>query len=99
MITLFHLTFSGKENDPIDDDKIKNIDQKFYGPATSCDELGILGYTLNGFYIVKAKAQTTSSRFQFEIVYCQFYHPLGLRHQGTKKGKGTYSLRILFFLR
>ncbi len=36
-------------------DKEQNEEQiileNFYGPPTSCNELGKLGYTLNGFYL------------------------------------------------
>jgi len=56
----------------------------FKGPATSCDELGMIGYTLNGYYLVKAKAQSIDSSHKIEVVYCQFYQPLGLNHRGTK---------------
>ena len=29
--------------------------KSFYGPPTSCSELGALGHTLNGYYLVKRK--------------------------------------------
>ena len=28
---------------------------QFYGPATNCNELALLGYTLNGYYLVNKK--------------------------------------------
>ena len=32
-------------------------DQQLYGPATNCNELGKLGYTLNGYYLIGGKEQ------------------------------------------
>jgi len=29
-------------------------DTQFYGPATNCDELKKIGYTLNGHYLLKS---------------------------------------------
>lgn len=74
--------YSGKEENI--DDEI-NIDRKFYGPATSCEELGMLGYTLNGYYIVKRKSQssTSSGSKTTEVVFCQFFQPY---NRGTKEG-------------
>jgi len=100
MIKILHfITYSEDEKDTsISDEREGQIDQKFYGPATSCDELGKIGYTLNGYYIVKAKPQSiVRSSHKFEIVYCQFYQPLlGQRHQGTtKESKSISNLRIL----
>ena len=43
---------------------------RFYGPATSCKELLKLGYTRNGFYLVKVKNATSNSHV--EMVDCQF---------------------------
>lgn len=65
-----------------DKDGQNQIERQFYGPATSCDELGLLGYTLNGFYIVKGKGQSSSSN-KIEVVYCRFLRP---HQQGTKEG-------------
>ena len=74
--------YSGKENNF---DEEQNFDRKFYGPATSCEELGMLGYTLNGFYMVQRESQSSSgSRNKIEVVYCQFFQPL--KSLGTKDG-------------
>ena len=34
----------------------------FYGPATSCQELGRLGYTLNGLYLQLGKDSNLSNK-------------------------------------
>ena len=71
--------YSGKENVF---DKEQNLDRKFYGPATSCEELGMLGYTLNGFYMVQRKSKSSSgSSNKIDVVFCQFFQP------ETKEGK------------
>jgi len=68
-------TYSVKENK----DGEKN--QQFYGPATSCEELGLIGYTLNGYYLVKKTTDSTKKR-KIGIVYCQFH-----KLQGQKQSK------------
>jgi len=47
----------------------------FYGPATSCEELLKIGFTRNGFYLVKSSA--TSNNSHVEVVDCLFNHPNG----------------------
>jgi len=47
--------------------------KRFYGPPTSCEELGKLGYTLNGFYLIKGIDESNSTRIK--TVYCQFKQP------------------------
>jgi len=74
-------TCSEKENGY--EDESTKIGRTFYGPATDCDELGMLGYTLNGFYIVKGKDESTSSN-KIEVIYCRFSQPRHL--QGTNEG-------------
>ena len=59
---------------------------KFYGPATSCDELSLLVYTLNGFYVVEEKNQdqkNTNGSKKIEVVYCKFHQP---NHRDTQIG-------------
>ena len=60
----------------------------FYGPATSCKELGILGYTLNGFYLVKGKEQTNINKI--EIISCEFELVSGLK-------EGKYITKKYFY--
>ena len=43
---------------------------KFYGPPTNCSELEKLGYTLNGYYLVKNN--NPSNRNKIVTVYCAF---------------------------
>ncbi len=47
--------------------------KRFYGPPHNCAELGMLGYTLNGYYLVKRKGQFNKSKIH--TVYCQFKNP------------------------
>ena len=68
--------------------KQEQINLSFYGPATDCDELGKLGFTLNGHYLVKSKGQELeSSRGNIDVVYCLFQQPL----------KGSIQKGILFY--
>jgi len=53
--------------------------RRFYGPPSNCSELAQLGYTLNGFYLVKPKSSSdiiTNSKKdkikQLETVFCSF---------------------------
>ena len=48
--------------------KEENIEKEFYGPPTNCTELGQLGYTLNGYYLVN-RSHTSK---HIEIVLCRF---------------------------
>jgi len=55
---------------------------RFYGPATSCNELEMLGYTLNGLYFVDCKDK--SNKGKIEVIECRFKQP-----HGSKQGKLT----------
>jgi len=55
------------------------VDTRFYGPASNCVEISKLGYTLNGYYLVKGKNQTKNN--QVEVLGCRFKHP-----DGSKEG-------------
>ena len=68
-----------KKDETEDDPKVK----EFYGPPTSCEELSKLGYTLNGYYLVKGKDNLNIS-FAIQAVYCQFKEPQSTKHQGIK---------------
>jgi len=57
------------------------VDSRFYGPASNCNELGKLGYTLNGYYLVKGKGESLSN--SIEAVLCQFNLP-GKSKEGNK---------------
>ena len=58
--------------DNVEKEKVAN-DKRFYGPASDCNELGKLGYTLNGYYLVKGEGDSTSN--SIEAVLCQFKLP------------------------
>ena len=47
----------------------------FYGPPTNCSDLSKLGYTLNGFYLIKSPLITNESTTNIESVYCTFRQP------------------------
>ena len=54
-----------------------SIPKIFYSPPTNCSELQQLGYTLNGYYLVKGQASNSLSTNIIEnnkigVVYCQF---------------------------
>jgi len=75
--------FSGKEKNETDADESQI---RFYGPATGCNDLGRLGYTLNGFYLVQEKGNystNSSNNRQIEIVECRFRHNKKLGNQST----------------
>ena len=49
----------------------EQINLQFYGPATNCGELEKLGFTLNGYYLVKANEESNP----IEVVFCRFKFP------------------------
>jgi len=68
---------------------------RFYGPATSCEELLKIGYTRNGFYLVKGNA-TSNNNSQVEIVDCLFKNPNGAKE--GKKLKSNYIMNMFNFI-
>ena len=66
---------SGKEKNKTENRDKNNL--QFYGPAKNCKELGILGYTLNGFYLVIGKDQSDTRGI--EVVFCRFKLPKGFK--------------------
>jgi len=48
---------------------------RFYGQPTNCSQLSELGYTLNGFYLVKSSNPLDTSGLQLETVFCSFKQP------------------------
>jgi len=67
------------------DDKDQPVIRRFYGPPTNCSELSQLGYTLNGFYLVKAPENNNNSniikaddKIKVDIISCTFKHPGGI---------------------
>jgi len=69
---------------------------RFYGPATGCSDLGRLGYTLNGYYLVQEKenkstnSSSSSNHRRIEIVECRF-------RQKPKPGNESKHLKIKVF--
>jgi len=68
----------------------KNITKPFYGPPTNCIELGKLGYTLNGYYLVKE----SNNGGQIEVILCRFQLPSLKNNESKKKNKSTQSSNI-----
>ena len=64
---------SEKTNKQIDKENATD-DTHFYGPATNCNELGKLGYTLNGYYLVKGNGESYIHQ-GIEVVFCRFQLP------------------------
>lgn len=53
-----------------------NAPLKFYDPPANCSELSQLGYTLNGFYLVKSVTGTNNiTDTNLETVFCAFKQP------------------------
>ena len=59
---------SGKETNLTEEE---NSSRPFYGPPTNCIELGKLGFTLNGYYLV----QESNNGGQLEVILCRFQLP------------------------
>ena len=60
--------------------------RRFYGhPPTSCEDLNKIGYTLNGYYLIKGnnEKQKLDNANRIQVVYCQFLRPPG----ANKKSK------------
>jgi len=72
-----------------------NTDNKisrFYGQPTNCSHLSQLGYTLNGFYLVKSANLLDTSGLQLETVFCSFKQP-----EGRPFNSSALEKRIGFF--
>ena len=72
--------------------KNQTIQQPFFGPATNCSELSKLGYTLNGFYLVKTKVSPTANTTdnivtKLDTVYCSFKQPEGTMNRSINLEK------------
>ena len=80
---------SGREKD-----KTESENQRFYGPASSCEELLKIGFTRNGFYLVKGNA-TSNNKQDVEIVDCLFKNPYGVKEGKTLINCNFKSLAII----
>lgn len=76
MIYLFYSNSGKSKNDTENESETR-----FYGPASSCEELGKLGYTLNGLYLVDCKDR--SKKGKVEVIECRFKQPPGSK-EGTR---------------
>ena len=79
--------YSGKEKNETEKEGMR-----FYGPATSCEELLKIGYTRNGFYLVKGKNATSNSHV--EMVNCLFANPFGVKESIRREFKITLVLQF-----
>ncbi len=61
--------FSNDDEDETPETTKIITDTRFYGPANSCVEIAKLGYTLNGYYLVKGNTTTNS---QIQVLGCKF---------------------------
>ena len=58
---------SSNEKERGDSDQSK----QFFGPPTNCHEIGQLGYTLNGYYLIKRRDDSNENG-KIGVVYCRF---------------------------
>ena len=51
-------------------------ERDYEGPPTSCKTLTKLGYTLNGYYLIKGNDQQSKSdkKNKIQVVFCRFKH-------------------------
>lgn len=73
---------SGKPKNASDDAEEK----RFYGPPANCSDLKKLGYTLNGYYLVKGS--DVSSKGKIKVIFCRFKQPLS----GEKLSNTIFSI-------
>ena len=74
-INAFYFVFSdGKTKNKSEEQTVQQINSN----PTNCNDIGKLGYTLNGFYIVNGNDNTE----RFGVVFCQFKLPPG---EGSRK--------------
>ena len=77
LISTFIYFLSEKDENRTNDDSKNATNARFYGPATTCKELLKIGYTRNGFYLVKGN--DTSNSGHVEVVDCLFKNPNGVK--------------------
>jgi len=74
---------SGNQNS-MNEDENSTVGARFYGPPTNCYDLGKLGHTLNGYYLVKGNE--SSNKNKMVTVYCAFQQAQGvLGKQGKRE--------------
>ena len=70
-------------------EQAKGSDSRFYGPARNCEELGKIGYTLNGYYLVKGEDESNTN--SVEAVLCQFELPKESKQRGKTNQNKCHS--------
>lgn len=78
-MSFYYNHISGQKNVSQEAIKEKAVVQ-FLGPPTNCSDLGKLGYTLNGYYLVKGSSKMS-------IVYCMFLQAQGLAMMSKQGNK------------
>ena len=61
----------------------ENAVAQFFGPPANCSEVEMLGYTLNGYYLVKSNDPTNKNKIT--IVYCAFRQAQSMMSQQGKE--------------
>ena len=74
-----HILFGERKNET---EQQKQMNRRRFEQPTNCSDLSLLGFTLNGFYLVKSNDSTTKSNsttndIKLETVYCAFKQPEG----------------------
>ena len=69
--------------------------RKFYDPPANCSELSQLGYTLNGFYLVKSATSTNNiTNTNLEAVFCAFKQPPDVAFDSSKLEKRVAQVKL-----
>ena len=69
-------------------DKDEENNHRFYGPETGCNDLGRLGFTLNGYYLVHGRENQSSNgnkNNQIEVAECRFVQKSKLENKSKRK--------------
>lgn len=69
----FQLLYGTDKKNQTNNQQIK----RFYGPPTNCSDLTKLGYTLNGFYVVRPINYGSNIEAKLETIFCAFKQPEG----------------------
>ena len=70
---------------------------RFYGPPTNCSDLIKLGYTLNGFYLVKTNNTDNTKdvhNLKTETVFCSFKQPEGTSNSTAMEKRLTSAIVV-----
>ena len=83
------------------ENKIKDDEEnvaRFYDPPSSCKELGMLGYTLNGYYLVENGDWKIKKKEgdEIELIFCRFQLQAGTKGVMTKQIISSACCRISF---